>query len=169
MELKESMKLIFRPIAAFLLGFAAIFITAASFPEFMGTAICLTIGAVFILVSDTIKQLSIRSKESCTYSTIGVISGYERPNSDNSFFPVYTYQYGGNEYTVRSNISSSRHNPGIGEEVDIFLNPDNPQESYLELLTKSTDIICKVFRIVGVVLIITSIALALIISLVEFL
>ncbi len=163
MKIKENISLITKPIVVFIIGFAVIFITSASSPAFMGTAICLTIGTVFILVADAIKKFSNISKENCTYSTLGVISGYSKPDSDSAAFPVYTYQYGGNEYTVRSNVSSSFRNPAVGEEVDIFLNPDNPEDSYLEVLTRSTDIICKIFKYTGIVLVITAFAIALII------
>ena len=125
MKIKENISLITKPIVVFIIGFVFIFITSASFPAFMGTAICLTIGTVFILVADAIKKFSNISKENCTYSTLGVISGYSKPDSDSAAFPVYTDQYGGNEYTyVQSEaydgfISGRNYNVDIGSTVKI--------------------------------------------------
>jgi hypothetical protein len=166
MEKKNSVMLILRPVLALVVGLIIVFMLGELHPAAMGCAICITVGMVFIFTADAVKQFSIASKEACSYTTSALVTGYTQSSDDSSSFPVYTYVYGGEEYTVRSNVSDSFRNPPVGAEVDIFLNPENPTESYIADLNRTSALIAKIFLIVGALLVVTGVCLFLLITVV---
>lgn len=159
---KYTLKAIMVPVGAFLALFAVTMILSMSHPEYTGHLIPLTIGIVFRLVASTIEKLAVRKKEQCTYLTSGKIVGYEISTSDDSTaeYPVYQYSYGGEEYTVRSNVSDSRKRFSYNQEVNIFLDPEDPTNSYIEAFDDTLVLVTKIFRIVGFILIIIAAATA---------
>ncbi len=112
-------------------------------------------GLIFLVVSRAINYFHLEKKERCSYTTFARIVVYaSSTNSDGveSLYPKYSYQYGGREYTVISQLSNSFKQKPVGTEVEIFLNPDDPEDSYLAHLDTTSIIVMRVFQIVGIIL-----------------
>ena len=113
------------------------------------------IGLVFMIVSRIIQTMNVNKKERCSYTTSATVIGHsENTDSDGhtAYYPVYTYTFAGNEYTVTSSVSDSTRQKHAGEEIDIFLNPDDPEDSYIAEYQKSVKVLRRAFQIIGVIL-----------------
>lgn len=152
---KVLLKTIALPIVSFLLLFLVSWIIISFDPAYTGGIIPLMLGTTFYLVYFAIDRLGNRKKEQCTYLTTGVIVSKEIDRNSDYYgeYPIYQYSYGGQEYTVRSNVSDSRKKTRIGQEVNIFLDPENPENSYIESYDQTLSLIGKIFKWIGMVLI----------------
>ena len=163
MNKQNTVLQIIKPVIVLVVGVIASLILNDVDPSLMGCAICLTMGVVFIMVADAIRTVARNTREACSYMTDALVVGYSAGSGDSADFPVYTYTYGGQEYTIRSNISDSLRNPPVGAEVDIFLNPDKPEESFIAHLETTTMIISRVFLAVGAILLVSAVIIFLVI------
>ena len=71
-------------------------------------------------------------KKECTYKTTAVVSDIKKSSSsdDDTYAPVYTYEYEGKEYTVSSNVYSSKLKMHEGDTVEFYLKPSDPKTYY---------------------------------------
>ena len=132
---------------------AAGFLSAIFFPDYSTRIAGGLFGTAMVLISFILEKGDINKIENCTYVTNGVITDYyvktdiEEPDS---YFPIYEYSYGGQKYTQRSNMSCNPSRMPKGMEVDIFLNPDSPEESYIAETRKSSKTFTLLFRLFGI-------------------
>ncbi|MCR5600060.1 MAG: DUF3592 domain-containing protein [Ruminococcus sp.] len=84
-------------------------------------------------------------KKECTYQVTATVTDIKESSSSDSdtYTPVYTFEYEGKEYTVSSNVYSSNLKVQRGEDVQIYINPSNPNTFY-----SPKDASGKVFEIV---------------------
>lgn len=76
-----------------------------------------------------------KQKAHCTEKVTAVVEDYERGHSKkqshgrqiNTYFPVFRYTYEGEEYLVKSNVGSNEKQYEIGDEAEIFIDPDSPE------------------------------------------
>lgn len=125
------------------------------FTNHMAQIILVCIGLIFMIVSRTIDTMNIGKKERCSYTTYATVVGQSAKTDDKgvtSYYPVYTYTFAGNEYTVTSSVSDSTRKKNVGDEIEIFLNPDDPQDSYIADYQNTVRLLQRVFQIIGVVL-----------------
>ncbi|MBR0385479.1 MAG: DUF3592 domain-containing protein [Erysipelotrichaceae bacterium] len=154
---RELLKMILIPVGMLFIMVGMTLVFSSFKPELTGGMVPLTIGVVFLLVSNVIQVLGNKKKENCTYYTTARISGFKTESDSDggtTTYPVYTYSYGGNEYTVRSNVYDYRMQPRLNQEVNIYLNPEDPENSYIENYDKTLILINKIFRYIGIGLVI---------------
>ena len=75
---------------------------------------------------------SSKVKKQCTYKTTAVVSDIKE-NSDSdgtTYAPVYTYSYNGDEHTVTRKYYSSNMKLNVGDEVEFYLDPNDPETYY---------------------------------------
>ena len=84
------------------------------------------IGGIFFLKHDS------KLKKECTYKTTAIVSDIKENSSSDSdtYAPVFTYEYEGNEYTAASNVYSSNLKFRKGDKVEFYVKPGDPQTFY---------------------------------------
>ncbi|MBQ9036481.1 MAG: DUF3592 domain-containing protein [Erysipelotrichaceae bacterium] len=125
------------------------------FTDHITQIVLMTIGLIFMIVARIIETLNIDKKERCSYTTFATITGQSAKTDSNgstSYYPVYTYTYAGKEYTTVSSTTDSTIRKRIGDEVEIFLNPDDPEDSYIADYQKTIQLLQRVFQVIGIIL-----------------
>jgi len=74
------------------------------------------------------------------------------------WFPVYEYYFNGEKIVKCSNVGGSKQSIHMGKTVEIFINPNNPDEFYCE--KDALKFVASVFIGVGAVLIAVAIGVA---------
>lgn len=108
----------------------------------------LGIGSIFaILVPNVITA----KRDRCTLEVSAIVVDLAQDSSDGSLYaPVYEAYIEGEAVRLTSNTYSNIH-PDIGDEVQMFVNPDKTSEFYSP--SDGSDLLALIFRIVGWVLI----------------
>lgn len=73
-----------------------------------------------------------------------------------TYYPIYEYTVDGKIYKQQSRTGSSHCNFCIGQEVEIFYNPQRPQQFYTQSSSNSKMVAVVLFIIVGVGMMILS-------------
>ena len=128
--------------------------------------IAFIMGAVGIIFTGTALGLGIsakRKREICTQPVQAVVADLER--SDNismegirtvSWFPVYEYVVREKRIRKRSHLGSAQQDFYIGQEVTIYVNPENVNEFYCP--QEKTGKLRVIFLLIGILLIIMAAA-----------
>jgi len=107
-------------------------------------------GIIFFSTGTIISTAGKNKEKRCTYKLTATV--YENIRSSdkdsNAVYPVYVYYYKGKRYKVKSRSGSYPPQFSVGEEVDMYINPDHPDDYYVPADT-TTKTIALVFRIVG--------------------
>lgn len=112
----------------------------------------LSVGIIFYITGVMLQQVHNRKKERCSYLTTGRIVSLKRGSGQHpSHYPVYSYSYGGEEFTVKSKVSDSRNQYKINQEVEVYLDPENPETSYLVFSDETIKLLSAIFRFIGIV------------------
>jgi len=130
------------------------------------SGISILLGTIFLLIG--IAMLSNRKKKeiNCTSSTYGKVTDivkHERYDSDgnhrSSWHPVFEYNIGDFKFIKEYPYGSSQSKYAIGQDVEIYYNPENYNEYYIagDTFPKTLSII---FTIVGICIIIIDIVIA---------
>lgn len=103
-------------------------------------SILFLISGMFGFCSYTIRNSIAKSKSKCTQKTRGKVADIcctkvghnfgEQPSY--SWSPVFTYVVNGQEFTRKSRRGSAENMYQVNQDVDIFYNPANPEECYVE-------------------------------------
>ena len=126
------------------------------------------IGVVFFIIGTSIRRNRKKKVQRCTSHTYGKVVDLVRRESrdsdgnySSSWHPVFEYRIGGLTFVKESNFGRSQAKFGIGQNVDIYYDPDNYNDFYVpeETLPNTLGII---FAAVGVVAIVVAIAAAVI-------
>lgn len=85
----------------------------------------------------------------------GVISSFAEKAGD--YFPMVTFQYEGNEYTMRGVNGGSKRKGNVGDKVEVYYRPKN--QKYVNLAGSNGDIVVAVVLLVlGAVLCVLGLA-----------
>ena len=99
------------------------------------SGIWILIGLIFFILGLVMKKNIKKKIESCTSKTYGkVIDIAKRPNNDNSgynYFPVLEYTVGDMKFIKEYTIGGSSPVFGIGQNLEIYFNPDDYNEYYI--------------------------------------
>lgn len=125
----------------------------------------LFIGVIFVCIALGMFQFRANKKQVCTQPVqavvVDMIYESERFVTDSyrsvTWYPVYKYYVGGNYIQVRSRIGGMKDAFEIGQKVTLMVNPENFQEFYNE--NDQTDLIWKIFLVIGFVLIVFAISI----------
>ena len=83
-------------------------------------------------------------------------NGYSSHRKEITYYPIYEYTVDGKIYKQQSRTGSSHCNFCIGQEVEIFYNPQRPQQFYTQSSSNSKMVAVVLFIIVGVGMMILS-------------
>lgn len=130
----------------------------------------LFIGLIFSITGSVMLYSSQKMKLMCTEKVSAVITDIEKssnrsltPHKTNGStyktmnIPVFTYTVNGNEYTQSSSFNTNTNTYNVGDVMDIYYNPDNPNQIFVESNSSGSFFICALF--IGVGLLITVIAI----------
>lgn len=137
--------------------FTAIFVMIGLYiadPDRLKPLLVLGFGLIFYLISAFIEKTDIQKMEETSYVTEAVIVDVRvtRDKESESFYPVYRYRFGDQEYEAVSESSMKDRNEfHRNQEVEIRLNPDNPRNSVIVALEKRGLFIIKLFKILGII------------------
>lgn len=122
------------------------------------------IGLVFLCIAFGLIITGKKKRTVCTQMVPAVIVDVERMDSTStdgtsmvSWFPVYEYWYGGNRIRKRARIGSARQDFYVGQRVELYLNPQNPNEFYCPV--EKNKLVEAVFLGVGCLLLIIAVLL----------
>ena len=113
---------------------------------FIGGAICFIVGMV-------LKNQYISKNEACTYMTEGQIIDLDikkttdkNGSTSSTYYPVYSYTYGGQEYRIISDQSAKdAWEYKKGQDVTVMLDPERPENSYIKEQEGSLAMAYKIF------------------------
>ena len=124
------------------------------------------IGIIFSLVGILVLRNRKKKEEKCTAKTWGKVKDIVRQtryDSDrgysSSWHPVFEYNVGELKFVKESLFGSSQSKFAIGQNVEIYYNPENYNEFYIkeETIQKTLG---KIFTIVGIVAILIAVITA---------
>ena len=71
-------------------------------------------------------------KKECTYKTTAIVSEIKFSESEDgtTYLPVYSYTYNGFEYTAESPAYDSNIKVSRGDELEVYIDPDDPTVFY---------------------------------------
>lgn len=120
------------------------------------------IGIVFLGIAVGLIYTGKRNRTRCTQLVSATVVDMERMNSTStdgssmvSWFPVYEYWYRGTQITKRSKVGSADQNFYVGQKVELYVNPQNPNEFYCPL--EKRKVLEAIFLGVGCVLLVISV------------
>lgn len=105
-------------------------------------------GLIFVLVGTLVWRGQQKDREQCTVELTAVVAGNIRSSDGDAVHPVFEYEYEGRKYSVQSSYGSSPPAYEVGERVQIFIDPDDPQRYYAPG-EKAPKIVFIVFTAVG--------------------
>lgn len=106
-------------------------------------------GAIFFGVGIIAELVQKNREKHCTYKLTATVLDNEPGGSDsNALYPVYYYSYLGKEYNVKSDTGSYPAKFDVGEEVEMYIDPDDPKRFYVPA-DNTLKIISMVFKIIG--------------------
>ncbi len=124
----------------------------------------ISMGVIFGAVAIIIKFITIRKNEKCSCMVVGVVSGMRNDYMEEiisskgpryrSYFALFKYVVKGKEYEVRSNIGTRKPSLRVGQSVEIWYNPDNPESIIVDVEDNErvVNIVVSVFLAICVVL-----------------
>ncbi|WP_455649236.1 DUF3592 domain-containing protein [Enterocloster citroniae] len=120
----------------------------------------LLIGLIFICVSIVVSKSIQRKKSVCTQNVQAKViditrETLNRGNHTSSWYPVYEYWTGNQKIQKKSHIGGIKNTFKIGQDVNLLINPKNPEEFYNP--TDQAGTLKKVFLVVGLILVCCSI------------
>ncbi|MEE0264080.1 MAG: DUF3592 domain-containing protein, partial [Acutalibacteraceae bacterium] len=98
----------------------------------IGALLFVSAFSLYLALQPTIN--TIRKKPRCTQSVIAKIVDVKSRRSNNggrTYFPTYKYSYRGKIYIIAAAKNMSLTPPYVGKELEMFINPDNPEEYYI--------------------------------------
>ena len=117
------------------------------------SAAVILFGAVFFTTGSKIGKTRKNMEKRCTYKLTATVCENVRSSSSdsNSVFPVFLYYYNGKSYKMESSSGSYPPQFKVGEEVEMYIDPDSPEVFFVPADT-TTKTISHVFSIVGAVI-----------------
>ncbi len=64
------------------------------------------------------------------------------------YCPVYSFSYNGQNYKVCNDVYTNRYYPAVGQQYELYINPNNPMQFYEPYRTMSTGIFMMIFGVV---------------------
>lgn len=118
------------------------------------------IGFVFLFISIGMKISENKRKQNCTQAVTAEVIDIRRIESTDfdtysptvSWYPVYQYRTGQRDVCVRSVVGGKENQYKIGQKIELYINPENPEENYCP--SDNTKFIRIVLAGIGAVLLI---------------
>lgn len=87
--------------------------------------VVLGIAAVFIGIGILLGRIPDLAYKNCTEEVQAIVT--DNVKKDDTYSPEFTFEYNGKKYTVVSNASTNPPMFSEGEEVNILIDPENPE------------------------------------------
>lgn len=124
------------------------------------SGVWLLIGIVFFIIGIVMKNNRKKKEFNCTSKTMGIVKdlvrnvSYDSDNrsSTSMWHAVFEYKIGDLTYVKESPYGTSQSKYAIGQEVEIYYNPEDPHEYYVAG-EKTLKILGNVFTFLGLGLI----------------
>ena len=114
------------------------------------------IGAIFLIIGIAMYYNNKRKKVNCTSSTYGKVTDIVRHQSydrdggySSNWHPIFEYNVGELKFIKESPYGSSQSKYAIGQNVEVYFNPENYNEYYIAGDTLPTKL-AKIFIFVGI-------------------
>lgn len=121
------------------------------------TAVMIVMAIVTFAAGFLFLKNNTKLKKECTYETTAIVTDIVSSSSDsNTYAPVYSYTYEGQDYTAQSRVYSSNLKMHEGDEVKFYVNPDDPQTYYCPQETSGKTFAIILFVISGICLIVSA-------------
>lgn len=106
--------------------------------------------SIFFFVGTFVSNIQKKAKKVCTEPVNAVVCDMARSSSSNgtTYAPVYEFEYNGMKYRIKSNTYSNPMPLQVGESVQIFVEPGNPDRIYSPH-EKATTMVGRFFQIAG--------------------
>jgi hypothetical protein len=120
--------------------------------------ICLLVGFIFLGVSIGISKVIEHKKRTCNQKVNAKVINMTRNrtntlinyNHNTSWYPIYEYWVDNQRIQRCSHVGGTRKSFQIGQEVELFINPNNPKEFYNPM--DQMVILKMVFMVIGFIL-----------------
>ena len=96
------------------------------------------IGIVFLTMGIVMYRNEKKLKENCTEMTYGTVTDIirnvardEKGSYNDSFNPLFEYNIGELKYIKESSYGTPQPQYAIGQKVEVYYNPENPNEFYI--------------------------------------
>lgn len=112
------------------------------------------VGLIFLIIGFIMIKIRKRKEEKCTCKIFGKVKDitrrqtYSSDGYSSTLHPVFEYNIGGLTYVKESQTGSFQCKYAIGQDIEIFYNPNNPHEYYV-VGEKLNKILRNIFSIVG--------------------
>lgn len=130
------------------------------------------LGIVFLIWSIRLERQMRPARSACTEPVTAVVASLEERDLERTYgsgrakrvenyaayFPVYKYSYGEKEYECASSRGYTHPKIKEGDEVSIFIDPDNPERIY-EDFGQNMRTVLLVVALVSVALIVASVVI----------
>lgn len=130
--------------------------------------ICLLVGFIFLGISIGLSKVMKHKKRVCNQKVNAKVINMTRNRTDtlvnynqnSSWYPIYEYWVDNQRIQRCSHVGGTRKSFQIGQEVELFINPNNPKEFYNPM--DQMVILKMAFMIIGLILFSFSIGLVVI-------
>lgn len=122
----------------------------------MFSGICALIGVIFLVIGIVMINNRKKKERNCTSKTYGKVTNIvthknynENSGYSTSWHPVIEYNVGELKFIKESQCGSSQPKYAIGQDVEVYYNPENYNEYYVagDTLPKT---LATIFTIVGI-------------------
>ncbi len=121
------------------------------------TAVMIVMAIVTFAAGFLFLKNDTKLKKECTYETTAIVTDIVSSSSDrNTYAPVYSYTYEGQDYTAQSRVYSSKLKLHEGDNVEFYVNPDDPQTYYCPQETSGKTFAIVLFAVSGICLIVSA-------------
>ena len=128
----------------------------------LGVLILALVGFVFFIVATFMDAKLDDARERATEKTTAVVTEmreHEDADDDISFTPVFTFVVNDELHSVASDYSNSKPRHSVGDEVEIYYAPDDPDTIYEPDSADSQQLVINVFRVIGIIMAVIGVAI----------
>lgn len=101
------------------------------------------VGLILLGVGGIINRIisKIKCTEYVRATVVSVDKKFDFDDNTDTYYPIYSYTYEGQKYTNRTNMGRSSSDLEAGDEVELFIDPNDPYRLYYPKETVSRVII----------------------------
>ena len=119
--------------------------------------IAFLLGIIFGAIAIGMRHSALKKRRECTAQTVGRVSGCQKRTETDMdgctatyWYPVFSYYANGAEYAKTSSIGRTRPKFQVGQSVNVFYDPSNPERYYVP--AENFALFPKLFGTVSVIL-----------------
>ena len=112
-------------------------------------------GFIFFIVGCAMIINSFMKKNKCTENVEGKVIDISKKwtNDETTFYPIFEYTVNGNTYVQQLRVGSRPCKYHIGQNVELYFNPEKPEQFYDKNSNISGIVGGMIFAIIGIIII----------------